>query len=176
MQLLALSLSGHLIQEVKARLVEESFDKIKACVDQLSEGQVWHRPNENLNSVGNLILHLCGNVRQYIVAGAGGKEDIRVRNKEFSERGPIAKAELIQKMADVLAEVDQTLDQLTPEQLVEIRPVQCYEMSVLAMIVHATEHFSYHTGQIIYYTKLVKDMDMAFYAGMDLEAKDSNPE
>ena len=175
MQVLAEILASATIQEIKNRLVDESFTKIKACLDLLSEEEVWHRPNTEMNSVGNLILHLCGNVRQYIVSGAGGAEDTRERQKEFDESGPILKAALIQKLEATLKEVSITLDQLTPERMIEVRPVQCYEFPVVAMLIHATEHFSYHVGQIVYYTKMVKNVDMKFYAGLNLDEKGANP-
>ncbi|HEB62004.1 MAG TPA: DUF1572 domain-containing protein [Bacteroidetes bacterium] len=171
MQLLAGIISSTLTQELKYRMLEESFPKIKACLNLLTEAEVWMRTNESVNSVGNMILHLCGNVRQYIVSGAGGQKDIRERQKEFEERGPISKSELITKMEITLNEAASVLDRLSPEQLIEVKAVQCYEMSVLSMIVHATEHFSYHTGQIIYFTKMLKDIDMKFYGDLNLEAK-----
>ena len=172
MQLLPVMITTTLIQELKYRMLDESFSKIKACLNQLDEAEVWMRPNESVNSVGNMMLHLCGNVRQYIVSGAGGQKDIRERQKEFDERGTFTKVELIKKMEATLKEVEKTLDSLNPEQLIEIRSVQCYEMSVLSMIVHATEHFSYHTGQIIFFTKMIKDIDMKFYGDLNLDAKD----
>lgn len=170
MQILAELLVNNFVSETKLRMVEESFSKISSCLSQLSEEEVWHRPNEHVNSVGNLMLHLCGNVGQYVISGAGGHKDIRERQKEFDDRGTFTKEELIEKMRKVLAQVVEVLDQLTPEQMIEVRPVQCYEMSVISMILHATEHFSYHTGQIIYYTKMLRNKDMAFYAGLDLDA------
>jgi len=174
MQILAEMLTSAMTKEVQFRVVEESQTKIKACLNLLTEEEVWQRPNEQLNSVGNQVLHLCGNIRQYIVSGAGGAEDIRVRQKEFDERGPIPKADLIEKLESTLKEVDETLSRLTPEELIQVRPVQCYEFSAMAMIIHATEHFSYHVGQIVFYTKMIKGVDMAFYAGQDLDAKDAN--
>ncbi|MEL6923831.1 MAG: DinB family protein [Bacteroidota bacterium] len=174
MQVLAEILAASMMQEIKHRLVEESADKIKACLQLLSEEEVWERPNDQVMSVGNQLLHLCGNVRQYIVSGAGGAEDTRTRQAEFDERGPIAKAILLERIDQTLSEVNATLDRLTPEQLTQVRPVQCYEMSAVAMIIHATEHFSYHVGQIVYYTKMIKGVDMKFYADQNLDATDAN--
>ena len=81
----------------------DAFAKIKHCLDQLTDGQVWWRPKPSLNSIGNLILHLCGNLRQWVVCGVGGATDNRDRPSEFSERGPISKADLLRTLAETKA-------------------------------------------------------------------------
>src|ERR1051325_7980565 len=81
----------------------KALDRIKHCLDQLRDEQIWHRESDSMNSIGNLILHLCGNVRQWIVAGIGGEKDIRQRPREFSERGPISKTELLRRLDEVVA-------------------------------------------------------------------------
>src|ERR1700740_39439 len=67
--------------------LDENTKKLKTCLDELEETDVWKRPNEHSNSVGNLILHLSGNIRQWIISALGGEEDIRERDKEFSADG-----------------------------------------------------------------------------------------
>ena len=86
---------AHSVLNEASNLLDRCVIKIAHCLDQLSEEQVWWRPADSMNSIGNLILHLCGNMRQWMVAGIGGAADIRQRSAEFAERGPIPKAELL---------------------------------------------------------------------------------
>ena len=80
---------AHAVGIEAGRELEAAFGRIKHCLRQLSEEQVWWRPSPALNSIGNLILHLCGNLRQWIVAGLGGAADHRNRPSEFAEPGPL---------------------------------------------------------------------------------------
>lgn len=160
-----------LVAETKRRLFKDSMPRIRKCLAQLSEEEIWHRPNAEVVSVGNLILHLCGNVRQNIVSGLGGAPDDRVRAREFSEPGPLPAADLLARLDRLMADVDQALDRLDPASLLEIRRVQGFEESGLSILVHVIEHFSYHVGQMTYYVKSKKAIDLGYYAGMDLDAK-----
>jgi len=157
-----------LIKEVKLRLFEESVPRLKKCMDELSEEEVWQRPNEHSNSMGNLVLHLCGNVRQWIGHGIGGNEDNRLRQAEFDERGPIPKEKLLHDLDVLMLEVDQMLSDMEPEQLLASASVQGFETTGLSILVHVTEHFSYHVGQMTYYVKALKDLDMGYYQNVDL--------
>ena len=152
-----------LIDEVKRRIMGESVPRIKKCLAQLSEEEIWHRPNENVVSVGNLVLHLGGNLRQWVISGLGGEPDHRQRDQEFDQTNPISTDELLQQLDALMQEVEQVLDQLTPQDLVAVRPVQVYQESGIAVLMHVTEHFSYHTGQIVYYVKTRKNIDLHFY-------------
>lgn len=158
-----------LVQECRRRLIDEGFSRIKKCLSELTEEEIWLKPNQNSNSVGNLVLHLCGNVRQWLVCGLGNKPDTRKRSLEFSEEGPIPSEVLIERMELVLKEVEETLDQLSPTSLTQMFNVQGFQESGLSIIVHVIEHFSYHVGQMTYFVKWRKDMDMGYYAGVKLE-------
>ncbi len=96
----------------------------KHCLDQLTEEQVWWRPKEEMNSIGNLILHLMGNVRQWIVAGIGGQTDVRKRPAEFSERGPVNKAVLLLKLETVVAQAEEMLRKASAEEMLSERRIQ----------------------------------------------------
>ena len=159
------------VKETKKRMMEESIPRLKKCLDQLSEAEIWHRPNEHSNSVGNLVLHLCGNVRQWILSGLGKQEDIRERQQEFDEQGPVPKEILLDRLDKLMAEVDECLQELDPKALLEKHPVQVYQESGLGILLHVVEHFSYHVGQIVYVVKATRDMDMGFYAGINLDGK-----
>ncbi len=151
------------ITEFDRRVHQEGFERIKKCLSFFSEEEVWQRPNENTVSVANLILHLSGNVRQWICAGFGGQEDIRTRDAEFSARGGHSKDELISIIEQTITDAQSVLRTATVADLTAIKKVQVYEESGLSIIIHVIEHFSYHIGQITYATKAIKNVDTQYY-------------
>lgn len=160
-----------LIAESKRRLFDESIPRIRKCLDQLTNDEVWYRPNAETVSIGNLVLHLCGNARQWICSGLGGDPDQRQRSKEFEQPGPIPRTELLELLEQTESDVRRVLDSVDPTTLLDKRPVQIYQESGLSILVHVVEHFSYHTGQITYAVKSRKGVDMGYYAGQKLEGK-----
>lgn len=158
-----------LIAECQRRLFDESLPRLKKCLSLLNEDEIWFRPNAETVSVGNLVLHLCGNVRQWIVSALGGAPDTRERAQEFSEPGPIAKAALIQTLDEAMAEVSRVLKELAPASLLELRKVQGFDESAVSILVHVVEHFSYHVGQISYIVKSRKSLDLKYYEGIELD-------
>lgn len=144
-------------------LSEDFLPKIERCVDLLSDERVWWRANEKSNSIGNLLLHLSGNVRQWIVCGLGGANDARDRDSEFAQRESISRAELLQRLRQAVAEAVTTLGRLDPNSLTEERRIQGLDVSMIEAILHVVEHFSMHTGQIILLTKMFTESDLAFY-------------
>ena len=150
--------------------LELSFSHLEACLDKLTEEQVWTRGTENENAIGNLVLHLSGNVRQWIVSGVGGAPDTRERDGEFSARGDISIPELKQRLRGIVTEAAAVIGAVTPERLAERVVIQKYEVSILEAIYHVVEHFSLHTGQIIFATKLLTASDMGFYAHLRANA------
>lgn len=129
-------------------------DRIAHCLNQLDDGQVWWRPREPLNSIGNLLLHVCGNVRQWVVSAVGGAADVRDRPQEFAERGPISRDELLRRFDALVAEADAVLAQTAPDQLLAPRRVQGFHETVLSAIFSCLTHLSGHTQEIIYATRL----------------------
>ena len=142
-------------QQARRRVAEE-VESIKHCTGQLSEEQMWQRPFESGNTVANLILHLCGNLRQWIISGIGGAPDVRDRPREFSEPGPIPKAELLAQFDQTIAEVDAVLANLTAEQLVETRRVQGFETTVTGAIFDSVPHLKGHAQEIIHMTRSMR--------------------
>lgn len=157
-----------LIAEAKRRLIGESKPRIHRSLGQLTEDEIWWRPNAETVSVGNLVLHLLGNVRQNILSGLAGAPDHRRRQSEFDEPGPLPAAELLRRLDELMAEVDRALDGVDPASLLTVRRVQGFEESGLSILVHVIEHFSYHVGQISYFVKARKAVDLGYYAGVDL--------
>lgn len=158
-----------LVAEVRRRLFEEGIPRIEKCLGQLSEEEVWLKLNENSNSVGNLILHLCGNVRQWVLTGLDNQTDTRARQQEFDEKGPISKDFLLQRLEEMKKEVEAFLSSMPDETLTAEVRVQGYDENGVSVLVHVVEHFSYHVGQIAYFTKWKKNMDVGFYDEDDLD-------
>lgn len=137
-----------------AQELMNALDRIKHCVGQLSDDQVWWRSHPGMNSVGNLMLHLCGNVRQWIVVGLGGGLDSRNRPAEFAERGPIPKGELLRRLEAVVREAKTVLERQSAQQLVEARRIQGSDITGLAALLNSVPHFRGHTQEIIHITRL----------------------
>jgi len=144
--------------------------RIGVCLDQLSSEQIWWRGAETQNAVGNLVLHLCGNVRQWIVSGIGGEKDTRERDKEFAARDSVSKDELKSALEAAVSRAVSVLEGLTADQLLERRTIQGYEKSILEAVYHVVEHFSHHAGQILYATKLLTQKDLGFYRHLSQKA------
>ena len=137
-------------------------------MERLTDEQIWWRANAESNSIGNLVLHLCGNARQWIVCGVGGAASTRDRDAEFAQREMIERDQLLTLLRTTMADVDATLRSLSPrlddpQTLLERRTIQGSDVDVLEAIFHVTEHFSMHTGQIIMLTKMLTGSDMRFY-------------
>ena len=136
-----------------AHELANALEKIEHCLGQLSDEQVWQRPRPSLNSVGNLLEHLCGNVRQWLVAGLGGAPDVRDRPAEFAERGPIPKAELRRRLREVVEEARRALERQTARQWLEARRMQGCEVTGLRALFDSVPHFRGHTQEIVHMTR-----------------------
>ena len=151
-----------------------NLERILRCLDELSEEQLWQRPNASSNSVGNQVLHLCGNLRQWVLSGVGGEPDDRRRDAEFAARGGHDRAALGAALRRVIDDCVAVVDRTTEAELRPERPVQAYRHDGVFILLHATEHLSYHTGQIIFQTKALLNVDLDFYGGDDLTATGGN--
>jgi uncharacterized damage-inducible protein DinB len=145
-----------------SKKLEQSAKDMRVCLGKLTDEQLWERHGEHENAVGNLILHLCGNMRQWIMHGVAGAKDVRVRDAEFNARdgwNPAALAELFEK---TVAEARSVIDAVTSERLVERITPQNREVSVLEAIYQVVGHVQQHAGQIIVLTKQMtgKDLDL----------------
>lgn len=149
----------------------ESTRMIKISLAAVEEENIWKKPNESSNSIGNQILHICGNMTQYIIASLGNQDDLRKRDEEFSTTAGYSKKELILKLEDTVNKAKSVLNNCNSEQLLKKRVVQGFSLSGIGIILHAVEHYSYHTGQIAFWTKLMVNKDLGFYSGRDLNIK-----
>ena len=164
------------IQEFAAQIayhMELNTPRIEKCLAELTEDELWQRPNSGSNSVGNLLLHLCGNITQYVLASLGGQPDLRIRDAEFAAEAGFTKAELLQKLSSTVHQAVTIIRSASTEEMLQKRTVQGFQMSGIAIAVHVCEHYSYHTGQIAFWVKLLKNKDLGFYVGVNLNAKNS---
>ena len=150
------------VRQWRSRLEERFLPRFLDCLEQLSDEEIWWRPNEASNSAGNLVLHLCGNMRQWIISGLGGAKDIRERDKEFSERGPIGRSALSEQLRQTVEESCAVLGRLKPGDLTRSYRIQAFDVTGYEAASQVTEHVSYHLGQIIYLTKLKRARDLGF--------------
>ncbi len=157
-----------IIQEFRRRVFNESCTRIYTCLDLLTEDQIWIRPNPASNSIGNLVFHVEGNTRQWILSGLFGHKDTRVRDKEFNTTNLIKKDQLALLLKTLESEVIMTLNQLKDDQLQKTYIIQGFKESGLSVLIHVIEHFSYHTGQISFYTKWLTNQDLGYYSGKNL--------
>lgn len=151
--------------------LDASTRMVKICLERVEESKIWEKPNESSNSIGNQMLHICGNMTQYIIASLGAHDDIRNREEEFSITGGFTKDQLVQKLEDTIENARAVLNQCSAEQLLKKREVQGFNLSGIGIVIHAVEHYSYHTGQIAFWTKLMTNNNLGFYDGIDLNIK-----
>lgn len=158
-----MSLTPQIKNEFKRRVFDESYERIFICLNLLSQEQVWYSPNQHTNSIGNLILHLIGNARQWVVGSFGNEKTIRKRSEEFIPGQNISKNDLKIMLAELKSKMLPLIDGLTENELNKSYNVQVYNESGLDILIHVIEHFSYHTGQIALLTKLIADNSLNFY-------------
>ena len=151
------------IAEARRLLREEYLPKIERCLEKLTDEQVWWRPNPESNSIGNLLLHISGNARQWIVCGLGTATDQRQRQSEFDRQDGIPLEELVKRLRTTVSEIDKVLAEFEASRLLDEYQIQGTTSTALAAIFHVTEHFSMHTGQIILLTKMLAGVDLVFY-------------
>ena len=135
------------------RELNEAMKRIEHCLRQLTDEQVWWRPSESQNSIGNLILHLCGNIRQWLICGVGEIEDRRDRPAEFAERRVIPIADLMAVLRKSVAEATRSLANIPPADMLRVRRIQGFEETALSAIFNSVPHFRGHTQEIIYRTR-----------------------
>jgi len=156
-------------EEFKRRMQEESLMRVNACLDFMTEENIWFAPNGNVNSVGNLVLHLCGNINQYINATLGDEKDNRERSLEFSADKSHNRAALKHKISSIIQKAVKVVEQTELTQLTQEYDVQGFKEKGTSIIIHVIEHMSYHTGQITTICKWLEDVDTKYYDGLDLE-------
>lgn len=149
---------GHtFVQMARSRLVVHLTGQIRACLDALSDEQIWWRPNSHSNAVGNLVLHCVGSTRHYIGTIVGGTDFVRNRDAEFAAGASGSRAELRVQLDAAVSEADQILRRFDPERLLETTDRPTPGITYLEVIDLQVAHYATHTGQIAYATKMITD-------------------
>ena len=159
----------------RTQLMDEYWPRLRGCVESLTDDQVWWRPNEVSNSIGNLLLHLNGNVGQWLVGSFNRTEDARDRSAEFAERQLVSRAALLDRLGATLQEASAVLSRLTEADLLTTLHIQGYTVSGVDAVYHVVEHFGMHYGQILYITKLVRGEDLGFYSELNTTGRLPSP-
>lgn len=157
------NIAGLFLNFSRRKLLEQYWPRLRNCVESLSDEQIWWRPNDASNSIGNLLLHLNGNVRQWMVASFSQLEDARNRAAEFDERQMAAASELLARLDGTMQESAEVLSRLTEADLLATYRIQGYTVSGLDAVYQVVEHFGMHYGQILYITKMLQSRDLGFY-------------
>jgi Protein of unknown function (DUF1572) len=159
--------SGLFLEFSRWKLLEQYWPRLRGCIESLTTEQAWWRPNEASNSVGNLVLHVNGNVRQWLVASFDGAKDTRDRPAEFAERQLIPPAVLLERLGATMDDASAVLSRLTEADLLNTFHIQGYTVSGVEAVYQVVEHFGMHYGQVLYITKLVRGEGLGLYRELD---------
>jgi uncharacterized damage-inducible protein DinB len=157
------SSGGEFIEASRTILADDYVPKLVRCWDLLSEGDIWWRPNPASNAIGNMVLHMCGNLREWIIGGAGGERFDRDRPVEFSTTAGQTRDALLAEVVETAHRVDRVLADLPADTLLDPLTIQGFEVTRLHAVYHAIEHFGYHLGQIAYVVKLRTGKDLEIF-------------
>lgn len=167
------SLAAFFLDFSRNKLLNQYWPRLRTCVESLTDEQVWWRPNPACNSVGNLLLHLNGNVDQWLLASFNRLDDARNRPAEFNERRRIPGRQLLERFEETMQQVAQLFARLTPEELGAIYEIQGYTVRGLDAVYQVVEHFGLHYGQIVYITKQLRGEDLGFYRELNVTGRAS---
>lgn len=168
-----MTVKEQLTKEFEHRVFEESYTRIYRCLSLLSDQQIWLSPQGNVPSIGCLILHLCGNARQWILSGIGGEPDNRNRDDEFVTHHNIRKADFVFLLENLKVKLQDCLREMPEAVLSQPLRIQGFDVTGFSVLVHVIEHFSYHTGQITTLTKLYSQQDTGYYTGLNLNVRNN---
>lgn len=171
-------MSSHLDEAFRRYSIEklkQYVGRIEDCLGRLTPEQIWMRNAESENSVGNLVLHLSGNVTQWIGFGVAGQPDHRQRDAEFATRGGVSLTELVERLRQSVDAAITIVNGLSAAELAQVTTVQNYTLTKLEAVYHVVEHFSGHTGQILFATKLFTGDDLGYYQHLSKSGAISPP-
>lgn len=160
-------IAAEFLEFSREKLLNQCWPRLRSCVESLSEEQVWWRPNDASNSIGNLVLHLNGNVTQWLIASFNRLDDSRNRPAEFTRKEGIAPAALTAMLQATMERAGDVLARLTESDMAAPFEIQGYRVTGLRAVYQVVEHFGLHYGQIVYITKMLRDRDLGFYRELD---------
>lgn len=155
-------------REVDRRL-SEGATRVETCLSMISQEESWQKPGAQLVSVGNLVNHLCGNINQWVLKELGGEDYVRQRDSEFREITGEHPSVLASKLRTTIDQARSVVAKLAESDLDRVYTVQGFQETGVGILLHLVEHLSYHVGQITFYVKLTKGVDVGYYKGMDLD-------
>lgn len=158
-----ISVAALFLEFSRKKLFEQHWPWVRTCVESLTDEQIWWRPNEACNSIGNLLLHLNGNITQWLVASFNRLEDSRDRPAEFNQREGATRAALLEQLASTMEQASAVLSRLTEADLLTNFEIQGYHVTGFDAVYQVVVHFGLHYGQIAYITKLLRGEDLGFY-------------
>jgi len=144
------------LDALRVRITKVFPAQIRTCLDQLSDEEIWSRPNESTNSIGNIVLHIAGSLDHYLNRNLGGLAFTRDRDAEFAERRRIPRNELRARFDEMVRHAEQTFASLTPERLGEPSPEPKMHRLVIEDLINIVAHLANHTGQIVWITKMFR--------------------
>ena len=159
-------------KEFKLRVIDESFNRIRICLERLNDENLNYSPDKVIPSVGNQVRHICGNIRQWMLASLGQEEDMRDRDSEFEERKSEI-AELVVLLDILESDLNSLMDEMDDRMIYKEYHIQGFNLTGFSAIVHVIEHCSYHTGQITLLTKLITSKETGYYSNRDLNLRNS---
>tara|TARA_X000001036_G_C20388500_1_gene687692 strand:+ start:159 stop:665 length:507 start_codon:yes stop_codon:yes gene_type:complete len=148
--------------------LKEGLRMVVKALDFIDEKELWQLPVENGMSLGNQILHSCGNMRQYIISSLGNQIDSRKRDLEFKTKSQLEKKVLLKQLKETINASIQIINKTNEQEYLKVKKVQAFSFSGIGLVLHAVEHFSYHVGQIAFWVKFLTQKDLGFYNGIDL--------
>ena len=148
--------------------LKEGLRMVVKALDFIDEKELWQIPVENGMSLGNQILHSCGNMRQYIISSLGNQIDSRKRDLEFKTKSQLEKKVLLKQLKETINASIQIINKTNEQEYLKVKKVQAFSFSGIGLVLHAVEHFSYHVGQIAFWVKFLTQKDLGFYNGIDL--------
>ena len=148
--------------------LKEGYGMVVKALDFIDEKELWQLPVENGMSLGNQILHSCGNMRQYIISSLGNQIDSRKRDLEFKTKSQLEKKVLLKQLKETIDASIQIIKKTNEQEYLKVKKVQAFSFSGIGLVLHAVEHFSYHVGQIAFWVKFLTQKDLGFYNGIDL--------
>ncbi|MCG3129028.1 MAG: hypothetical protein CHACPFDD_03925 [Phycisphaerae bacterium] len=156
--------------------LQRNFRQIQRCTALLSEDEFWQRANQHSNSIGNLVVHLAGNIGQWIIGGVGRQPFERDRPAEFDRSLRLPQVEALSRLSDHTQRARAIIAGLSAAQLLEPRTIQAYRVVALTAVFHVVEHYSFHTGQIVYFTKILRNADLSAYDAAGRLIDDEHPD
>ena len=165
-----------LLDEFKSNAIfrlKEGQRMILLAFNNIDEQQLWLYPQKNGLALGNQIVHICGNMRQYIIYSLGGQSDVRKRDQEFSIQVGMSKKEVLEHLERTIHQAVEVIQKTEAKEYTTYRKVQGFTLSGLGVVLHAVEHFSYHVGQIAFWVKQLTNQDLGFYKNVDLNQSNS---